>query len=68
MKTTEDAGDIAWLKAARKKPLQYRPLKNYLAARRVAEQGIAEEEAIKKGMEAKSKEFVEKDAEVYAKA
>ena len=32
-----------------------------------AEQGIAEEEAIKKGMEAKSKEFVEKGAEVYAK-
>jgi phosphomethylpyrimidine synthase len=33
-----------------------------------AEQGIAEEEAIKKGMEAKSKEFVEKGAELYAKA
>ena len=33
-----------------------------------AEQGIAEEEALKKGMEEKSKEFVEKDAEVYAKA
>jgi phosphomethylpyrimidine synthase len=31
-----------------------------------AEQGIAEEEALKKGMEAKSKEFVEKGAEVYA--
>jgi phosphomethylpyrimidine synthase len=31
------------------------------------EQGIAEEEALKKGMEAKSKEFVEKGAEVYAK-
>jgi hypothetical protein len=30
------------------------------------EQGIVEEEA--PGMEAKSKEFVEKDAEVYAKA
>jgi hypothetical protein len=29
-----------------------------------AEQGIAEEEALKNGMEAKSKEFVEKDAEV----
>jgi len=29
-----------------------------------AEQGIAEEEALKKGMEAKSKEFVEKGAEV----
>jgi phosphomethylpyrimidine synthase len=29
------------------------------------EQGIAEEEAL--GMEAKSKEFVEKGAEVYAK-
>jgi NAD-dependent oxidoreductase involved in siderophore biosynthesis len=32
-----------------------------------AEQGNAEEEALKKGMEAKSKEFVEKGAEVYAK-
>ena len=33
-----------------------------------AEQGIAEEEALKKGMEEKSKEFVEKGAEVYARA
>ncbi len=33
-----------------------------------AEQGLAEEEALKKGMEAKSNEFVEKGAEVYAKA
>jgi phosphomethylpyrimidine synthase len=33
-----------------------------------AEQGIAESEALKKGMEAKSKEFVEKGAEVYSKA
>ncbi len=32
-----------------------------------AEQGIAEDEALKKGMEEKSKEFVEKGAEVYAK-
>jgi phosphomethylpyrimidine synthase len=32
-----------------------------------AEQGIAEEEALKKGMEAKSKEFVESGAEVYAR-
>ena len=32
-----------------------------------AEQGIAEEEALKKGMEEKSKEFVDKGAEVYAK-
>jgi phosphomethylpyrimidine synthase len=32
-----------------------------------AEQGIAEEEALKKGMEEKSKEFVEKGSEVYAK-
>jgi len=29
--------------------------------------GIAEEEALKKGMEEKSKEFVEKGTEVYAK-
>ena len=33
-----------------------------------AEQGIAEEEALKGGMEEKSKEFVEKGSEVYAKA
>jgi len=33
-----------------------------------AEQGIAESEVLKKGMEAKSKEFVEKGAEVYSKA
>jgi phosphomethylpyrimidine synthase len=33
-----------------------------------AEQGIAEEEALKKGMEEKSKEFVENAAEVYTKA
>ena len=32
-----------------------------------AEQGIAEDEALKKGMEAKSKEFVETGAEVFAK-
>ena len=31
------------------------------------EQGSAEEDALKKGMEEKSKEFVEKGAEVYAK-
>ena len=33
-----------------------------------AEQGIAEEETIEQGMAAKSKEFVEKGAEFYAKA
>ena len=33
-----------------------------------AEQGIKEEEALKLGMEEKSKEFVEQGAEVYAKA
>jgi len=33
-----------------------------------AEQNISDEEALKRGMEAKSKEFVEKGAEVYAKA
>ena len=32
-----------------------------------AEQGIAEEEALKQGMEEKSREFVEKGVEVYAK-
>ena len=33
-----------------------------------AEQGIAEKEALKRAMEAKSKEFVLKGAEVYVKA
>ncbi len=33
-----------------------------------AEQGIAEQEAIKKGLEEKSKEFVKQGAELYAKA
>ena len=33
-----------------------------------AEQAISEEKALAKGMEEKSKEFVEKGAEVYAKA
>lgn len=33
-----------------------------------AEEGIAEEEALTKRMEAKSREFVEKGAEVYVKA
>jgi len=33
-----------------------------------AEQAISEDEALKKGMEEKSKEFVEKGSEVYAKA
>jgi phosphomethylpyrimidine synthase len=33
-----------------------------------AEQAISEEEALKKGMEEKSREFVEKGAQVYAKA
>ncbi len=31
-----------------------------------AEQGIAEEEALKKGMEEKSKEFVESGGELYS--
>ena len=33
-----------------------------------AEQGIAEEEALKKGREYKSREFTEKGSELYAKA
>ncbi len=47
-----------WLKHARRKPLHYRPLEDYLA----------EEEPLKRGMEAKLKEFVGKGAEVYVKA
>jgi phosphomethylpyrimidine synthase len=33
-----------------------------------AEQGVTEDEALRKGMEEKSKEFVEQGAEVYTKA
>ncbi len=33
-----------------------------------AEQAISEDEALERGMEEKSKEFVEKGAEVYAQA
>ncbi len=33
-----------------------------------AEQGIAEEDALKKGMEEKSREFTERGSELYAKA
>ena len=33
-----------------------------------AELGIAEEEALKRSLEEKSKDFVEKGADVYAKA
>ena len=33
LERVEDAGDIAWLKRARRKPLHYRPLEEYLAER-----------------------------------
>ena len=33
-----------------------------------AEQGVSEEETLKKGMEEKSREFTEKGSELYAKA
>ena len=31
LERAEDAEDVAWLKRARRKPLQYRPLEEYLA-------------------------------------
>jgi PHD/YefM family antitoxin component YafN of YafNO toxin-antitoxin module len=34
LERVEDAEDITWLKRARRKPLHYRPLENYLAERR----------------------------------
>jgi len=34
LERAEDAEDEAWLKRARKKPLHYRPLEEYLAGRR----------------------------------
>ena len=34
LERAEDAEDVEWLKRARQKPLHYRPLEDYLAARR----------------------------------
>ncbi len=34
LERAEDAQDVAWLRRARRKPLQYRPLEDYLAERR----------------------------------
>ena len=34
LERVEDAADIAWLRKARSKPLQYRSLDEYLAARK----------------------------------
>lgn len=31
LERVEDSDDVAWLKRARKKPLHYRPLEDYLA-------------------------------------
>ena len=33
LERAEDSGDVAWLKHARRKPLQYRPLEEYVAER-----------------------------------
>ena len=33
LERVEDSDDVAWLKRARKKPLHYRPLEDYLAER-----------------------------------
>ncbi len=34
LERVEDAGDLAWLRRARRKPLNYRPLEAYLAERK----------------------------------
>ena len=34
LERVEDAEDVAWLKRSRGKPLHYRPLEEYLAARK----------------------------------
>ena len=34
LERAEEVADVAWLKQARKKPLQYRPLEDYLATRK----------------------------------
>jgi PHD/YefM family antitoxin component YafN of YafNO toxin-antitoxin module len=41
LERAEDAGDVAWLKRARRKPLHYRPLEEYLAERNSNEPCIA---------------------------
>ena len=33
LERVEDSDDVSWLKRARSKPLQYRPLEDYLAER-----------------------------------
>ncbi len=33
LERVEDSDDVAWLKRARSKPIHYRPLEEYLAAR-----------------------------------
>ena len=33
LERAEDSDDVAWLKSARRKPLHYRPLEDYLAER-----------------------------------
>ena len=33
LERVEDSDDVAWLKRARRKPLQYRPLEDYLSER-----------------------------------
>jgi hypothetical protein len=53
-------------------PQPFRPHPNFtpipMPALPAAEQGVSEEEALKTGTEEKSKELIEKGAEVYAKA
>ena len=34
LERVEDAEDVSWLKRARKKPLHYRPVEDYLAERK----------------------------------
>jgi hypothetical protein len=34
LERAQDADDVSWLKRARRKPLQYRPLEDYLAERK----------------------------------
>lgn len=34
LERAEDTADIAWLRRARRKPLRYRPLEDYLAERK----------------------------------
>jgi hypothetical protein len=53
----EDAEDVAWLKRARKKPLHYRPLEDYLRERKQSMYRVLLERAAEKDLRRLSPEI-----------